>query len=81
MIRANVVGIDELLDRLGDGSATQQDLLQHLNASLSIGWDTDAQIRFRLGWLSVLGVVRPEGDRWILVLPPADRPESAPAPP
>ena len=66
-MRQQIAGTDELIERLGDGPASLSELRQYLNEKLGTEWETDAQVRFRLGWLSVLGAVelKSEGARLI----------------
>ncbi len=56
-MRAQIAGTDELIGLLMDSPTTIPELRAHLNEVLGTQWETDAQVKFRLGWLSVLGVV------------------------
>ncbi len=58
-----IAGTDELLALLADRSATVDELRHHMNEVLGTQWESDAQVKFRLGWLAILGVVHLEGDR------------------
>jgi hypothetical protein len=66
-IRERVAGIDEIIDLLAGGPADFSTLRNHLNTRLGTEWETDAQVRFRLGWLAVLGVVEIDGANAALV--------------
>ena len=48
-----------------------------LNSVLGVSWESDAQVRFRLGWLENLGLVVHKGGVWTLT---ADRSQSAGVP-
>lgn len=68
LLKTKVAGIEELLSRLSHGAATTKELLEFVRQELGVSWETDAQIRFRMGWLQVLGAVRVRGDAWELSL-------------
>lgn len=67
LLRKAVAGFDELLAELGEHALSADDGLKLLNDALGVGWESDAQVRFRLGWLENLGVVVRRGGRWELV--------------
>jgi hypothetical protein len=64
--RANVAGFDEIVAELGRGPRTPEMLLETLRRQLGVGWQTDAQVRFRLGWLEVLGAATERDGIWTL---------------
>jgi hypothetical protein len=64
--RTTVAGFDEILARLETGPASTQDLYAHLRSELGVTWETDAQVRFRLGWLEILGAVDGSSAEWRL---------------
>jgi hypothetical protein len=63
-LREAFVGIDELLERLEGGPATEDELLEYLRAEAGVSWETLAQLKFRLGWLESLGAAHREGKGW-----------------
>jgi restriction system protein len=65
--RQSVAGFDELLEELEDGSKTTVELLEVLRQELRVTWETDAQVRFRLGWLDNTGKVEEKHGQWSLV--------------
>ena len=65
--RKRVVGMSEMIDWLESGSKTADELLQLAREHLDVTWDSLAQVQFRLGWLSVLGVVKGASGRWSVV--------------
>jgi Restriction endonuclease len=64
LIESNVAGFSELVAALQEGPRTPADLLTYFNDELGFGWETEAQIRFRLGWLENLGLAKVHGDAW-----------------
>ena len=54
-MRLNVAGFDEIVDVLAQGPTSPAELLSNLQEKLGVGWETDTQVRFRLGWLENLG--------------------------
>ena len=64
LAESNVAGFAELLAALREGPRTPAELLAHLNEVLGTAWETEAQIRFRLGWLENLGLADVHGDAW-----------------
>ena len=65
--RRSVAGFEELLRVLEGGPKTTGELLAFLRDELGVGWETDAQVRFRLGWLENLGKVHERQGGWSLV--------------
>jgi len=55
IMRLNVAGFDEIVDVLAQGPTSPAALLTNLQEKLGVGWETDTQVRFRLGWLENLG--------------------------
>jgi hypothetical protein len=41
--------------------------LKLLTEALGVAWESDAQVKFRFGWLENLGAVAQHGGRWELV--------------
>jgi Restriction endonuclease/HB1, ASXL, restriction endonuclease HTH domain len=62
--RLNVAGFDEILDALSEGPKSSAQLLELLQTQLHVGWETDAQVRFRLIWLENLGLVKESDGTW-----------------
>jgi hypothetical protein len=62
----SVAGFKELLETLRERSLTADEGLKLLNTALGVGWESDAQVRFRFGWLENLGVARQHEGRWAL---------------
>jgi hypothetical protein len=75
--RRRIVGVSEMIEWLSSGSKSADDLLQLARQELDVTWDSLAQVQFRLGWLSVLGVVASAGGRWGLA-PEAQTPDDLP---
>ncbi len=67
VIRKSVAGFDELLAELDQHVLSADDGLRVLTESLGVEWESDAQVKFRLGWLENLGVAKQRGGRWELV--------------
>jgi len=68
IIDSHTAGFSEIVSLLGEaGSVTSQELLRHLRTELGVAWETDAQVKFRMGWLENLGIARPETGGWALV--------------
>jgi len=74
--RSNVAGFDELLDALGTGPKTPAALLEHLRSELGVSWETDAQVRSRLGWLENMEKVQEQNGTWTLLTKEAVLPET-----
>lgn len=66
LLRKSVAGFDELLDLLGTRALTLEEGRTLLNNALAVEWESDAQVKFRLGWLENLGVVAQHSGRWEL---------------
>lgn len=64
-LKDSFVGIEELLQRLIQGPATNEQLLEYLRNQAHVTWETDAQLRFRLGWLENVGAVEKHGNQWV----------------
>jgi Restriction endonuclease len=64
LAESNVAGFAELVAALQERPRTTLELLQYLNDALGFGWETEAQVRFRLGWLENLGLAEVHGDAW-----------------
>ena len=62
-MRREIAGTNELIDFLVDRPASVTELRHHINEVLGTQWESDAQVKFRLGWLSILGAVHVEADR------------------
>lgn len=78
-IRRCVSGFDELLAELENRKLTTEQGLTLLNDAIAAGWQSDAQVKYRLGWLENLGVVEQRGGEWELVggVPDSGRPSPA----
>jgi len=50
-LELSIVGVSEILEALQKGPLTEKEICTYLNESLSLGWKTSAQPRFRLTWL------------------------------
>jgi restriction system protein len=66
MLRTSVAGFDELLAELEQRPLSADAGLSLLNSVLGVGWESDAQVRFRLGWLENVGVVTQRRGVWTL---------------
>lgn len=66
LLRKSVAGFDELLDLLDTHTITLEEGRSLLNNVLGVEWESDAQVKFRLGWLQNLGVVTQQNGRWEL---------------
>jgi hypothetical protein len=60
----NVAGFQEILDALAITRATPVALLDSLREALGVSWETDAQVKWRLGWLENLGAVDEHRGEW-----------------
>jgi len=50
-LEQSIVGVSEILEAIEKGPLTEKEICIYLNESLSLGWKTSAQPRFRLTWL------------------------------
>ena len=66
LLRSSVAGFDELLIALRGHPLTADEGLKLLNEALDVEWESDAQVKFRLGWLENLGVVSQRSGHWEL---------------
>ncbi len=66
LLREYVAGFDELVAALEAGTLTTAEGLTLLNETLGVGWESDAQVKFRLGWVENLGVVVQRSGQWQL---------------
>jgi hypothetical protein len=66
--RHNVAGFDEILEALAAGPMSASQLLVLLQERLGVTWETDAQVKFRLGWLENLGRVHEQHGLWNLAV-------------
>lgn len=57
-LKTQVAGIGEIVSYVAIKPASFEEIRTHLNETLGTRWETDAQVRFRLGWLELLGVTR-----------------------
>jgi hypothetical protein len=76
--RRTVAGFDEILDALAAGGQSTSDLLALLKERLGVNWETEAQVKFRLGWLENLGRVDEHDGFWNLVSPTGQGVEAPP---
>lgn len=67
LLRKSVAGFDELLRGLSERALSAEEGLSLLKEGLGVGWESDAQVRFRLGWLENLGAVVQRAGHWELV--------------
>jgi hypothetical protein len=65
-LRNRVVGVKELLDELGDGARTMEELQQVLSG-VGLAWETNAQLGWRLHWLESVGLVAGEHGHYKLI--------------
>lgn len=65
-IRNHVAGFDEIIGHLQDQPLTTDQLLGHIRNDLGVTWETDAQIKFRMGWLENVGIVEERNGQWLL---------------
>lgn len=57
VLEGNIVGVSEILEAFAKEALSEKQIWTYLNDSLSLGWKTFAQIRFRLIWLQNTGAV------------------------
>lgn len=57
VLETNIVGVSEILEALEKEPLTERQIWTYLNESLSLGWKTYAQTRFRLIWLQNAKVI------------------------
>lgn len=67
LLQRNIAGVVELLELLAMGPATTDQAHQHLLKTIGVTWETDAQVKFRLQWLTASGTVARDGRNWRLV--------------
>jgi restriction system protein len=65
-----IVGVREMLDELGAGSRSMEDL-QGVLANAGLVWETNSQLGWRLHWLESVGLVVQEGSLFSLVASPS----------
>lgn len=63
-MRLHLAGIDEILERLAGGPASNSDLLDLLRDRIGVGWETDAQVNWRMRWLSICKAVAADPAGW-----------------
>jgi hypothetical protein len=51
VLEQTIIGVSEILEAIEKGPLTEKEIWTYLNESLSLGWKTSAQPRFRLTWL------------------------------
>jgi hypothetical protein len=67
LLRKSVAGFDELLLHLSlNATISADEGLSLLNTRLGVGWESDAQVKFRFGWLENLEVVIQHSGVWKL---------------
>jgi len=62
--RDRIVGINEMVEWLREAPRSVDELLAPFREHLDVEWESGAQIQFRLGWLTVLGVTTGSKGRW-----------------
>jgi hypothetical protein len=62
--QSRVIGITEMLGWIAEKDRTPEELLDLFREGLGVEWESIAQVQFRLGWLSVLGVATSSAGRW-----------------
>ncbi len=63
-MQLHVAGVDEILERLDDGPASNQELLELMRERIGVSWETDAQVNWRMRWLHLCRVVAPDPAGW-----------------
>lgn len=63
-MKLHVAGVDEILERLDEGPASNQELLESIRDRIGISWETDAQVNWRMRWLRLCHVVSPDPAGW-----------------
>jgi restriction endonuclease Mrr len=66
LLRSNVLGVAEVLDFLGKGPATEDEIFRHLVEKLDLTWETPQQTRYRLQWLMACEVAEKTKKLWRL---------------
>ncbi|MGI8790635.1 MAG: restriction endonuclease [Actinomycetota bacterium] len=67
---ATIAGFSEILNRLEQGPATEEELWDFLKEKLGVTWERVAQVHYRCGWLENLGKARKQGSKWQLATLP-----------
>lgn len=62
VLEEEIIGVSEILEVLEKQSMTETEILEYLNASLNLKWETSAQPRFRLTWLVNAGAITKDPD-------------------
>ncbi len=67
LLKANILGVEELLAALAGGPQDTKALWNHLVKTLKLSWETDQQTRYRLHWLEACGTLTATAKGWELV--------------
>jgi hypothetical protein len=66
-LRANILGVSEILDLLAEAPADTKQIHAHLVSKLELSWETEYQVRFRLDWLDACSAIEKNGKgKWSL---------------
>jgi hypothetical protein len=63
-LQLNVAGIDEIIERLGEGPVSNEQIRALLRDKLGVSWETDAQVNWRMRWLALCGVAEVDDRGW-----------------
>jgi len=66
LLKRNISGVVELLDLLATSRVTMEQAHEHLSKTIGVSWATDAQVKFRLQWLTATGTIERDGKYWRL---------------
>lgn len=63
-MQLHVAGVDDVLERLDEGPASNPELLELMKERIGVSWETDAQVNWRMRWLTLCGVVVADPAGW-----------------
>ncbi len=63
-LEKRISGIKELEERIGPEGITEEETLEFLKEELGVNWESAHQARFRLLWLTDVGTLRRQGNRY-----------------
>lgn len=63
-MQLHVAGVDDILERLNEGPASNQQLLELMKNRIGVSWETDTQVSWRMRWLSLCHAVASDPVGW-----------------